>query len=78
MRLWGGSYVSCSAFAAGRITALAAFLFEVAMPSIDFRGIFIVGVLLGAAFVGVIAGAVVLAWPHVWSWLKPLLHAATS
>ncbi|WP_156369526.1 hypothetical protein [Duganella sp. Leaf126] len=48
------------------------------MPSIDFRGIFIVGVLLGAAFVGVIAGAVVLAWPHVWSWLKPLLHAATS
>lgn len=65
-------------FAACRITALAAFLLEVAMPNIDFRGIVIVCMLLGVALGGVIAGAVVLAWPHVWDWIKPLLHAATA
>lgn len=48
------------------------------MPNIDLRAILITGVLIGAAFVGVIAGAVVLAWPHVWGWIKPLLHAATA
>lgn len=48
------------------------------MPSVDLRGIFILGALLGTAFAGVIAGALVLAWPHVWGWLKPLLHAATT
>ena len=65
-------------FAAGCITELAAFLFEVAMPSIDFRTILIVGALLGVTYVGIIAGAMVLAWPHVWGWIKPLLHAATA
>lgn len=47
------------------------------MSNIDLRGIMIAGMLLGCAFSGVIAGAVVLAWPHVWGWVKPLLHAAT-
>ncbi len=65
-------------FAACRINALAAFLFEVAMPDINFRSIVIVFMLLGIAFGGVITGAVVLAWPHVWGWIKPLLHAATA
>lgn len=65
-------------FAACRITALAAFLYEVAMPDINFRSIVIVFMLLGIAFGGVITGAVVLAWPHVWGWIKPLLHAATA
>lgn len=48
------------------------------MPRLDFRTILIVGALLGVTYVGVIAGAVVLAWPHVWGWIKPMLHAATA
>ena len=48
------------------------------MPDINFRSIVIVFMLLGVAIGGVIAGAVVLAWPHVWGWIKPLLHAATA
>lgn len=48
------------------------------MADINLRGILIAGVLLGVTFGGVIAGAVVLAWPHVWGWLKPLLHAWTA
>ncbi|OEZ91476.1 hypothetical protein [Duganella phyllosphaerae] len=48
------------------------------MPDINFRSIVIVFMLLGIAFGGVITGAVVLAWPHVCGWIKPLLHAATA
>jgi len=48
------------------------------MPDINFRSVVIVFMLLGVAIGGAIAGVVVLAWPHVWAWIKPLLQAWTA
>lgn len=48
------------------------------MPNIDLRAILIAGFLAGCAAAGVGVGAVVWLGPHVWAWIKPILHAATA
>ena len=65
-------------FAAGRITALAAFLFEVSMFDIDFRRMIITLVLAGALIGGAIVALVMVAWPWLWAMAKPALHAVTA
>jgi hypothetical protein len=65
-------------FAAGRITALAAFLFEVIMFDIDFRGMIITLILVGALIGGAIVVLMLLVWPWLWAMAKPALHAATA
>ena len=64
-------------FAAGRITALAAFLFEVIMFDIDFRGMIITLILVGALIGGAIVALMLLVWPWLWAMAKPTLHAWT-
>ena len=48
------------------------------MFDIDFRRMMITIALLGCAVGGLVAAGALLAWPHVWAWIKPLLHAATA
>ena len=65
-------------FAACRITALAAFLFEVRMFDIDFRAMLIALVCLGALIGGTIVALVLLVLPWLWAMAKPVLHAWTT
>lgn len=48
------------------------------MPDINLRSILLAGVVVGGAVVGVTIGAVMWLGPHVWAWLKPILHSATA
>ena len=48
------------------------------MFDIDFRGMIIVQVLAGALIGGAIIAVVLLAWPWLWSLVKPALHAWTT
>jgi hypothetical protein len=65
-------------FAACRITALVAFLFEVSMFDIDFRRMIITLILVGALIGGAIVALVLLAWPWLWALAKPTLHSWTN
>lgn len=48
------------------------------MPDINLRTILIAGALIGGAATGLTVGVVVWLAPHVWGWLKPILHVATA
>ncbi len=48
------------------------------MFNFDIGGLIVGVVLFGCALGGLVAAAAILAWPHLWAWLKPLLHAVTA